>query len=558
MSMISEIIICKGIKLDKSHINVLNYSESDMVSLCRQKQIASADDYSFIRKKGTINTNFTYSQCLQCNYMAFQNKDYSNKWFFAFIDDVKYVSNENTEISYTIDSFATWWDYWTSKKCFINRQHVLNDSIGINTVPENIDVGEVFCEHATEDSSLSAYYYVGFFSSFNPAENNNQGQSYAKITCFNKNIFAKQLFLFKADSSTDIRNIQLFIYHTNKLGHINDIQDMFIIPDFFINASDLIQYNGTVEIDSTNYNYSFWGLQNNFNVSSFNTTISKRHSFSDYTPKNNKLFCYPYNYLIATNNIGSINLYKYEDFYSENCIFRNEGILSVGASIQAVPLAYKGNIRNDDEAISVAKYPTLSWGSDSFTNWLTQNAVNFQTGILGTVLNTAVAGLGMVAGAGAGAGAGASASEMSTSNLASTGGNFITGAFSQYTSMLNQFYKASLLPENTKGTNTGDINFFAERNCITFKEMRAKTEYLKIIDSFFDRFGYKISKIDTPHFSGRRNWNYVEIGSNECIGYGEVPSSYMEVINNTFRKGVTIWHNHDNIGDYSLDNSIIS
>ena len=31
----------------------------------------------------------------------------------------------------------------------------------------------------------------------------------------------------------------------------------------------------------------------------------------------------------------------------------------------------------------------------------------------------------------------------------------------------------------------------------------------------------------------------------------------MSEINNACRKGVTIWHNHDNVGNYSLDNSII-
>ena len=51
---------------------------------------------------------------------------------------------------------------------------------------------------------------------------------------------------------------------------------------------------------------------------------------------------------------------------------------------------------------------------------------------------------------------------------------------------------------------------------------------------------------------------YVEIGKNESIGFGSVPTSYMEEINNACRKGVTIWHNHDNIGNYSLDNSIVS
>lgn len=69
--------------------------------------------------------------------------------------------------------------------------------------------------------------------------------------------------------------------------------------------------------------------------------------------------------------------------------------------------------------------------------------------------------------------------------------------------------------------------------------------------------GYAIKRIISPNITGRKYWNYVEIGSTEEIGYGNVPSKYMDTINNACRRGVTIWHNHANVGDYTLDNSII-
>ena len=89
------------------------------------------------------------------------------------------------------------------------------------------------------------------------------------------------------------------------------------------------------------------------------------------------------------------------------------------------------------------------------------------------------------------------------------------------------------------------------------QEMRAKTEYLKIIDDYFTRFGYAIKKLELPNITGRKYWNYIEIGQNEEIGYGDVPTRFMDIINNTCRRGVTIWHNHDNLGNYSLNNEII-
>ena len=88
--MNSKIILVKNINTDKEYTNVLSYSENDMLALCRSEGhlIAEANDYSFIRQTGTIMAGFTYAQCLQANYIAFQNPDYSNKWFFAWVDDV--------------------------------------------------------------------------------------------------------------------------------------------------------------------------------------------------------------------------------------------------------------------------------------------------------------------------------------------------------------------------------------------------------------------------------------------------------------------------------------
>ncbi len=55
----------------------------------------------------------------------------------------------------------------------------------------------------------------------------------------------------------------------------------------------------------------------------------------------------------------------------------------------------------------------------------------------------------------------------------------------------------------------------------------------------------------------KQNWNYIQIANDDEIGNGSVPSSYMEEINNACRRGLTIWHNHANIGNYSLSNNIV-
>jgi len=112
-------------------------------------------------------------------------------------------------------------------------------------------------------------------------------------------------------------------------------------------------------------------------------------------------------------------------------------------------------------------------------------------------------------------------------------------------------------------SSSGDVNTALGINTPTWYKMSIKSEYARAIDSFFDRFGYKVMRTKLPEFVSRENWNYVKIGSTENIGYDtyknniSVPKDSMDIINRAFRNGTTIWHNHDNLGNYSLSNNIV-
>ena len=127
-----------------------------------------------------------------------------------------------------------------------------------------------------------------------------------------------------------------------------------------------------------------------------------------------------------------------------------------------------------------------------------------------------------------------------------------------------EMYRASMIPSQIGGqTTVGDLTFAYDKLAPTYYKMSIRAEYARIIDDFFNRFGYKINRIKVPNQTGRTYYNYIQIGATENIGYStnsvrSVPSASMEIINNIYRNGVTIWHNHDNIGNYSLNNTIIS
>lgn len=542
--MNSKILLVKNIHIDRQYTNVLSYSEAQMLELCQANLVAQADNYSFLRTTGTIMAGFTYAQCLQANYIAFQNPDYSNKWFFAWIDDVIYKGDKNTEITFTIDAWSTWFDKWNKKVCFINRQHVNDDTIGLHTIPENLDVGEVIQESITEDLAYGNEYgyWIAVASNWTIKDGSdgtemlesNKGTQYSGITVYDNTVFGTQLFFFNIQSISSFKDLVLLLLRTNVDGHIEDVQNIFILPDVAIEQSKLTQHQASVGGQS----FSFYTMGYDLTPEKFNTVINKITSFSDYTPKNNKCFVYPYNYLFVSNNQGSNNIYKYEDFNTETCVFENQFSIAIGGSGRIVPKNYKGMATNDDEALALGKYPTCAWSSDAFTNWLTQNSVNMAVslGLTAGAVATTIATGGATAPALAGA----------VMSVAGNIGNTI-----------GQFYQASLLPNISGGQATGDVIWAYNRNMFSFRQMRVKTEYLKIIDDYFTRFGYAIKSLAMPNITGRQYWNYVEIGSSEEIGYGEVPAKYMDIINNACRRGVTIWHNHANVGNYSLNNTII-
>lgn len=542
--MNSKILLVKNIHIDRQYTNVLSYSEAQMLELCQANLVAQADNYSFLRPTGSIMAGFTYAQCLQANYIAFQNPDYSNKWFFAWIDDVIYKGDKNTEITFTVDAWSTWFDKWQKKTCFINRQHTNNDTIGLHTIPENLDVGEVVQESITEDLAYGNDfgYWIAVASNWTIKDGSdgteilesNKGTQYSGITVYDNTVFGTQLFFFNITSLSSFADLVLLLLRTNVDGHIEDVQNIFILPDVAIDQSKLTQHTASVG----GQNFSFYTMGYDLTPEKFNTVINKITAFSDYTPKNNKCFVYPYNYLFVSNNQGSNNIYKYEDFNTENCVFENQFSIAIGGSGRIVPKNYKGMATNDDEALALGKYPTCAWSSDAFTNWLTQNSVNMAVS------------LGLTAGAIAGTIAtGGATAPILAGAVMSVAGNI--------GSTIGQFYQASLLPNINGGQANGDVIWACNRNMFSFRQMRVKTEYLKIIDDYFTRFGYAVKSLAMPNITGRTYWNYVEIGASEEIGYGEVPAKYMDTINNACRRGVTVWHNHANIGDYSLNNTIV-
>ena len=333
MAINSKIILAKGVRIDKNYINVLSYTENQMLSLLRENshKIYEASNYSFIDEfQNIINVQVPYGDCIALNYMAFQNPRYDNKWFFAFVDKIEYNSEKSTNITFHIDSWTTWHNNLTQNSCYVIREHVSNDTIGANRVEENLDIGNVECRATSEEYSTASNPWVCVMSNYSPENQTN----YAGIQIYNKGVFGTRLFLFQFNELTYLEDLMKFLLVTNADGYISSVTNIFVIPEALLTIADLELHHvdtGTRTTGNTgigSFVFDFYTMPFSMSIKSIAAGIDKKLSWSDYSPKNNKCFCWPYNYVIASNNMGNENIFKYEDFSDTNCKFDIDLVLT--------------------------------------------------------------------------------------------------------------------------------------------------------------------------------------------------------------------------------------
>lgn len=533
----SKVIMAKNIRLEKDYANVLSYSESDMVSLVTANAVQTFNHCMFLRPGvNSIRLDMTYDNALKCNYMAFQNPDYSNKWFFAFIDSVEYISDGDTQINYTIDEFSTWWDYWQPDECFIEREHAMTDVPGDNLVPEGLELGEYVCNGTVQNVSFeSDNYLIAMTSQYEP-----DGTSWEAVRVGGIPV---------SGCLTFYEDIMAFSVALRKLaddGYIDTVSTAFLVPKTIISLND----DCTLKFIHTSGGgtYTYYAFDGTSAPTLKDYTLNARPvTLETYEPVNKKLLTAPFQGLLLHNMAGSTNMLGYEYFLDPSTPkIRCLGVPTVGCNIYCYPLHYKRQATNFLEGIACGKFPSLSWSADIYTNWLTQNAVNIGTGLLSGMFNVSAGIAGSVA-------------------TGESQGAMIGQGITEIRSILGEMYQHSIAPLTSRGTvNQGDVFTGYGQNEVYAKPISITAQFAQRIDKYFSRFGYQTNQTKIANQMGRSNWNFVKIAGGESIGhsvntdYFSVPASSMETINNIYRRGVTIWHNHANIGDYSQSNTIVS
>ena len=86
-----------------------------------------------------------------------------------------------------------------------------------------------------------------------------------------------------------------------------------------------------------------------------NNKITIPSSYDNYTPKNKKLFMFPFSYLSLTTHMGDVAIYRWEYFEGTtgaSCQFEVDGTLLGGGEIRCYPRAYNGQDHNVQRCIA--------------------------------------------------------------------------------------------------------------------------------------------------------------------------------------------------------------
>lgn len=494
-----------GVPFDNTYKDTITFANvGAQTAYFASKKKHTFSDFSYQRVNHTLRVPVVADLCYDCNYIMFQNANFGTKWFYAFITGVNYISQTASEISYEIDVMQTWYFNYTLQPSFVDREHVSDDSLFANLLPESLEYGDnIVSSTGMYDLSDMAIVLI-----FVPLPSDTSGGQMID------GVFSGLKYLWFGTTDSEVAALNSMLQSFANAGLLDNIVAVIMLPWQFV-------IGGAAGIT----------LNSDF------TTID------GYTPKNKKLFMYPYKYCAINNCAGNEALYKYEYFANPSAIhWTIDYNYNIASTANCHPDNYKGYALNWDEGVILGNFPVCAWVGNAFSNWYALNRMTLSqnnmaagmTAIMGVIGGAAVGGL-------AGAILGGSAG--------------IVGGINEVASQMAMVAQKQLHPLQIEGQIKCDVaNVKWRRVGFNMKCYEIKASFAKKIDDYFSMYGYKVNSVKVPNRTGRASWNFVK--TIDVSITGSVPVDDIARIKSAYDAGLTFWHG-DYVGDYTRDNSIV-
>lgn len=522
----SDIFLLKA-PLEMDSKNQMNFTDATAQhNYFASLQKIEMDNATYQRKDERLYFEGSFDTCLPYNYCMYKNEGYSNKWFYAFVTDMRFESNNSCSCRLVTDVFQTWLFNFAFFPSFIERSHVpkSSDVLGAYTYPEGLETGEykVYTHNAYADTYPDRVILGTTVAYDDP---NITSANIIHISGkYNGLPSACGYYSFPIAGGVDYA-----IGRLASLGVSDSIVAIFMYPS----AWAPLQPPSAGEITNR--------VQTSDTPSGSVYKIDRITSLDGYTPRNKKLLTSPFCYILLSNGVGTSNTYRQEvwelDENNQMTVYL-DAVLCPGGSVKVYPFKYNGSNNNYDEGFSLGKYPELAYPIDVYTNWEVQNGTNLfgtpltatETRALGNVIN--------------------GVQNLVHGNVSELGGS-LRGIWD---TMQEQYRHAMIPPAIGGNINAGDVSAITGAMGLHIQRCGIKEEYARKIDSYFDMFGYKLCTVATPNITSRSNWNYIKTIDINLLG-DIIPEDDMQRLKDLFNTGFTIWHNPATFLDYSQANN---
>lgn len=520
----SIIYILSGVECDRNynHVKWFN-SRAEQQSYMLDHRIKTYDKCYYVRD-GIVNIDAWADDIYSANYMMFQNSAFSDRWFYAFITEVRYENNRTAEVHYTIDLWQTWWMDCKVGECFVEREHVLDDTVGLHTIPEGLEYGELNIAKETLLTNFSYQIVYGCEIAISDAQLQpiaNQPAWFSGSTLGRVFQGSKLGYTEKPD------DLLKFLQNIITAGYTNTILQVFTIPKELSPSADdesLVKYKELPPFPDNFYGYK---------------------------PHNNKMFCSPYCDYLVYAPTGD-NMVLHPELFGDN---KPELIIRGNKSAQPQVLISPRHYRN----ISTTDYTkgfTLNYGEKGSFLYDAYQAEIASYGFtqITEKLPQGSTDLGLTLGALAKySGRVVSGASNAINGYVQGGvGGAVTSAGAGILDSLAQHSKDTHDTSRLSGASNGNLLWSSQLKDARCQVKMIKAEYARTIDQFFDMYGYKVNRVKRPQMEGRPSWNYIKCKNVALTG--KIPVEAEMLIKSVIESGVTFWKT--TFHNYSANNKI--
>lgn len=560
----SDLHILSGCPLEPSYVNTIYFNtRADQTDYFSTLTKYSFEKYTFLRDRRVIKVERPVGDLYDCNYLMFRNTAYSSKWFYAFITNVEYVNDRTSYISFELDVMQTWFFDYDLQEVFVDREHTKTDEYFEHTIPENLGFGENIVVSSNLESENAFLPDAAIYIS-SEAPGGGAGRIaekaygqyfplYTRTTSINEETLAPNRAAWVKDFNTFLET-----------GKQDAVVSAYSIPRFMCRSFPTSNTAPAVPPKDI--------ATHDFNIRKNLSTIGS------YKPRNKKLFCYPYNFLRLVNNAGSAVDYRFEDFSTDVCNFRAYGTAVPNPIVVIVPRYYLGYDELFDCSISLNGYPPIPYIGDVYAAYMATNknslelakvapylnanlsTYNATVDMLTSGVNTALKDLPAAVATG-GANLINTAISLGTQGISHIGTLEkiqATAKHESYMTEQSQLAKQQDLqqvPATVGGlSQSANAMVGADRLRPIAYSMGIKPEYAATIDNYFDRYGYKQNLLKVPNRNVRPHWTYTKTVG--CTITARCPADAESAICSIYDSGITFWRYGDEVGNYSLDNTV--